>query len=428
MKGEALTLNPKDIVLQVSSWREFFTKHESRFRQSTCIVALGGTLDSRPDVENELAPYPHPNTISATRGLKALDIKQRFKDNAHGADKLGNLYIWADSVVPWSDVSLRTIERVSSYDSGQEGSQHFLAELAHAYDLFENGADVVHISSGTDSLAKKVALGSALFTRYLKERNKKLVFVGSAQSGFQDPELAGANITGALYVGLEDQLSGGVYTVSAHRVEDEVGEAQVYTHVFEGLSSVKLHSDGLFHAPNAGPLLTVWKDSVYKTPHFDDMKIRDEQVGLLPDFAEAYLKDPEGLSRLEKIFSSLHIDTVENDSDILDSAYEKGKRVFVLRTRGSGNGPPEWREAIEKIINKGDTTCLLITSADRGVVDLKKYAAGLDVPGVLSGLALREEAAAVLAAICHDHKINAHDTLEWQQQLITRLCYVAGIA
>jgi L-asparaginase/Glu-tRNA(Gln) amidotransferase subunit D len=265
-------------------------------------------------------------------------------------------------------------------------------------------------------------------TRYLVTRGKKLVFEGSSKSGFEKPELAAANITGGLYVGLEDQLAGGVYLVSAREVKDEHDQEYIQTNVYEGLGSVKLHSDGIFYAPNSKPLLTIVGDTVYKTSQFDDMQARIEQVSLLPDLSKIYFENLAGFSRLEAAFQTTHIETVENDAELLKANYSLGKRIFVLRTRGTGNGSLDWREAIEKMMHEhSDVSIILITSADSGKVDTKKYAAGLNVPGVLSGLALREEAAKVLVTICNDLKMNASFTTEQQQEFIERNCYVGVI-
>jgi len=79
------------------------------------------------------------------------------------------------------------------------------------------------------------------------------------------------------------------------------------------------------------------------------------------------------------------------------------------------------------IVVKKNVTVLVITSADSGDVNLKKYAAGLDIKKVISGRTLREEAAMTLAVIGHDLKMNEGYTGDDIQQLIDRFCYLSGM-
>src|SRR3990167_444097 len=131
--------------------------------------------------------------------------------------------------------------------------------------------------------------------------------------------------------------------------------------------------------------------------------------------------------RLEKAFKLAHIVSVDNDSQIIPLLYNKGKRIFIIKARGSGTAPIDWKKQLVNIVVKKNVTVLVITSADSGDVNLKKYAAGLDIKKVISGRTLREEAAMTLAVIGHDLKMNEGYTGDDIQQLIDRFCYLSGM-
>src|SRR3990167_3907114 len=149
-------------------------------------------------------------------------------------------------------------------------------------------------------------------------------------------------------------------------------------------------------------------------------------VMLSPYLYRFYFRETT-FDRLEKAFKLAHIVSVDNDSQIIPLLYNKGKRIFIIKARGSGTAPIDWKKQLVNIVVKKNVTVLVITSADSGDVNLKKYAAGLDIKKVISGRTLREEAAMTLAVIGHDLKMNEGYTGDDIQQLIDRFCYLSGM-
>lgn len=310
------------------------------------------------------------------------------------------------------------ISRISSFDAGQEQAPHFIAAMIYSMHILEK-SDVLIITQGTDSMVNKAALFAATLSPYLFASHKKIIFIGSPESGYIEDSLAIPNITAGLYAGLEHSIPGGVYLITAIREENDI-----FTHILPGLSSVKLHTDGLFYAPNTGSIITIHKRTIHKTSLYRDLFARVKNIGLLPYLSNFYLKD-SAIDRLENAFKLISIETIDNDAELLKYHYLAGKRVYLIRARGAGNAPQSWKEAIRVIVEKKDTTVMIVTMADSGDVNLEKYAAGLALPEVLSGRTLREEAAQVLVTICHDLKQNEGYLFEDLQQLIDRYCYLS---
>lgn len=230
------------------------------------------------------------------------------------------------------------------------------------------------------------------------------------------------NILVGLYAGIENQLPGGVYIISPMVTSQGI----ITTQILPALGAVKLHSDGYFHTPNSGPILTVHDGTVYIHPLFHEIKRRTSYFTLLPDLSTVYLQEEQAIVKLQKALEKVSIETVKNPAIVLDRHYKEGMRVFVVQARGAGNAPIEWKKKIAEIISRGDTTVMVITLADSGDVNLHKYAAGLEIDGVLSGRTLREDAAWILAGIIHDLKFNNQLTME-PQKLIELFCFLSGM-
>lgn len=406
----------------IPNWKEYFQKHQPFLQSKVRVIAQGGTIDCVLDEFHKLIPAPHFVTIRETDRHAARSLAALFKVHSTSMKILGDLYSWTRSQVeiPWAGLQAQQISRISSFDSSQELPKHFLAVLLHVVELLEQ-SEVVIVTLGTDSLANKAAVFATILSPYLNAAHKKIVLVGSSEPGYKENSLAIANITAGLYVGLEAALPGGVYIVSAARKD-----GQIVTDVLPGLGAVKLRADGLFHAPNSGPILTISGRFVYKMPVFDRMLAGAKELGSLPDLSKLYLND-NALDRLEKTFPLTSIETVENDPAMIAHHYDLGKRVFIIRARGSGNAPKEWKDALRAIVKKPDATVVVITLADSGDVNLGIYAAGLDLNGVLSGRTLREEAAVTLSVICHDLRMHEGYAVKDLQQLIERFCYLSGM-
>lgn len=412
------------LINSISDWELYFKKNTSELTK-ICFIAQGGTIDSIKNEVNKLVPSSHPVTIQKSRILKAFDLAALFEKHKLFYNTLKELYAWTDTQaatveIPWVDLKLGKAMRISSFDSGQEEIPHFVAALLFITRLL-NDFDTVILSQGTDSLVNKAALFSVTLSPYLYASKKKVIFIGSSESGYIENSLAIINILSGLYTSLETFLPGGVYIVSSERYKNEN-----ISYILPGLGSVKLHADGYFHAPNSGPLLVITKSKVFKTGLYDDLSQRIKNIGLLPYLLKFYLKD-SSIKRLEEVFKLTAIETVDNDARILDHWYKLGKRVFLIKARGAGNASETWKHAISKVAKRKDTTVMIITSADSGDVHLNKYEAGIDLPRVLSGRTLREEAGFVLAAISHDLAQNERYSFDDLQQLIERYCYLSGM-
>ncbi len=404
----------------VPDWRNFFLAHQADFLR--CYFgAKGGSLDSIRGVKG-LTPITHPLTIERTAGLTGLQIYDLFRSFRKPAKNLGALYKRTSNKtgIPWLKLSMRGVDRISSFGSGQEVTSHFLATLYFIYEMLQE-TDTVYLSQGTDTLSNTASLCVMVLSQFLIKRGKKIVFIGSPESIYENNSLAIPNITAGLYVGIKTEIPGGVYVISSFR-----DDGCVFTNVLPAFDTVKFHADGYFYNPNADPLLTIYGKKVYQHQSFTAFKkilIKKN----LPDLSTKYLINNVDKSRLENIFNLVKIETVSNDADSLDNSYQSGKRVFVIRARGVGNGPIEWTNAIKKLVKKGDVTVLIITSADRGDVDLTKYQEGLDIKGVFSGRTLREEAAVNIAAIIHDLHFSGEFSHKKLQQLIDIYCYYSGM-
>lgn len=419
------TISTQSTFRTIPNWERFFENHKEYLRKHVGLYAQGGTLDAIKDERNRLAPTMHPVTIQKTRGLSATRITELFAAHSVVTNMLHTLYPWTEThasgvSVPWKNVQLAFAQRISSFDSGQEHSVHFIASLSYAMRVLEN-VNALIVTQGTDSLVNKASLFSVTLSPYLYAAKKKIIIVGSAESGYVENSLAIANITGGLYAALETVLPGGVYIITAMR------EAKgTVVHILPGLGSVKLHADGIFYSPNTGSIMSMSGKRVYKYPLSDDLYERIKNIGLFPYLAKFYIKD-SAMERLELAFNRVSIESVDNDPAMLYVHYQKGKRIFILRARGSGTASEYWREAVTKLMKKSDATVFVITSADRGDVNLVKYAAGLDIPGVISGRTLREESAVVLGTIAHDLRLHEGYTLGDIQQLVERYCYLSGM-
>ncbi len=412
-------------VKRTPNWPIFFREHRVFLSKKAGIVAQGGTIDSIKNEENKLVPSPHPVTIKRVRNLTSRRIATLFQNHAALSENLGSLYPWVESQgaevdIPWRQIKMFLMARVSSFDSGEEHGSHFVAALHYATSLLTS-LDVLIISQGTDSLANKTALFSVVLSPYLLAAKKKVIFVGSPESGYVEESLSISNISAALFTAVSPSIPPGVYVVTSQRQGGEI-----HTDVLPGLGSVKLHTDGYFYSPNTGSLLTINKKEVVNSAMYEDLLARIKQIGLLPYLSKFYLKDT-AIDRLEETTKKVSIETVDNDPNVLRAHYDMGKRVFVVRARGAGNAPENLKKVLAWIAKKTDTTVVVITLADSGDVQLKKYAAGLDIPGVFSGRALREEAAWIMASVVHDLRMHEGYTYEDGQQLIERYCYLSGL-
>lgn len=426
-KSEILASQPSDVLRIIPDWKKFFKENASHLQQQVIFIAKGGTIDSILDQEGLLTPLHHPVTIEKTIGFSAMEIEEEFKQYALNHRNLGALFPWTaeipDKIIPWREVKVKQALRISSFDSGQEQNSHLLATLKYVFDMLEK-ADNICVSGGTDSLAKIVSLCTVILTPYLIKNNKKIIFQGSPESGYEQNSLAVSNITGGLYATIENNLSGGVYTITTSKKEEDKAPA---IHILTGLGTVKLHSDGYFYSPNSTPILTIKGNTVHKYPIFDDLKERVKQWELLPDLSAHYLNNSEEFHQLEQVMQSTRIETVENDIPTLDKLYEMGIKTFLIKARGSGTGSTVWKKAIETILGKGDTTVFIITLADQGDVTLDKYKAGLYLPKILSGRTLREETGFVFAVLSHELVINHGYSIKNMQELIDRYCWLSGI-
>src|SRR3989338_8102589 len=425
--GEKISQQPSDILRIIPNWEKFFSENAQYLQKKVVSIAQGGTIDAIKDHEGRLTPIAHPITIELTGNSSALEIVRLFQEKALDHRNLGDLYNWTSTYpagnIPWQKVEVKYALRISSFDSGQELNPHFLASIKFLYDLLQE-VDVICLSGGTDSLAKKVALCSVLLSSYLIKNNKKIIFHGSPESGYKQNSLAVVNITGGLYTAIEEELPGGAYTVTTSKKEKN---KQPMIHILPGLGTVKLHSDGFFYSPNSTPLLTIDGGNFHKYPLYDDLKERIKYIELFPDFSEHYLTHEDEITKFEHAMNNTRIETVENDIPALEEFYKYGFRIFLIKARGSGTASPKWKKAIEDILRKKDTTVLIITLADQGDVDLQRYSAGLSIKGVLSGRTLREDAAFMIAALSHELIYNHNYKIDQIQELIERYCWLAGI-
>lgn len=410
---------------RINNWQEYFWRNQHYFKSNVGFIAQGGTIDSIRNEKNKLVPYPHPVVISKTSGKKVSNISKLYLKHQISAKILGDLFGWTSSqgkdvFIPWKDLGFKIIKRISSFDSGQEDYIHFLSCLEYAMKQLEN-LEILVISQGTDSLVNKASLFTTILSPYLYASHKKVIFVGSSESGYSEKSLAIPNVTGALFTAIENRLPGGVYIVTASRIANKP-----IIEVFQGLGAVKLHSDSIFHSPNSEAIFTIRENSIYKSVLLKDLIERIKNIELLPYLSRFYFRD-HVFDRLEEAFAKTSIESVENDPKILATHYNMGKRVFIIRARGSGTAPLSWRKNLELLSKKNNVIIIITTSADSGDVNLKKYAAGLDIEGVISGRTLREEAALTLAAISYDLKINEKFNHKDIQQLIERYCYLSGM-
>lgn len=419
-KFKQLKQSSEAIFEIVSDWRSFFSRHKVDFLRCY-FAAKGGTLDSIRGAKG-LTPIAHPLTIERTAGLTGLQICDLFCSLRKPAKNLGALYKRTSDKtgIPWLKLSMRGIDRISSVGSGQEVVAHFLATLYFVYENLQE-TDTVYISQGTDTLSNTASLCALVLSQFLIKRGKKIIFIGSPESIYENNSLAIANITAGLYIGIKTEIPGGVYVISSFRDDD-----RVFSNVLPAFNTVKFHADGYFYNPNADSLLTIYGNKVYQHPSFTKFKKILIKTNL-PDLSNKYLINDADKSRLENVFNLVKIETVSNDEDSLEDSYQSGKRVFVIRARGVGNGPIEWKNAIKRLAKKGDTTVLIITLADSGGVDLAKYQEGLDIKGVFSGRTLREETAVSVAAIIHDLRQSEKYSPHQLQQLIESYCYCSGI-
>ena len=356
--------------------------------------------------------------------MRALAIADFLASEGVSASTLGELFGWSEldkTNIPWVDLSLATLERVSSFDSSQERPEHFLGALVYARKILDKN-DILYITQGTDTLVNKASLFAILLTKYLVSNNKKIIFIGSPESGYKKDSLATPNVTVGLYAGLEEALPGGVYVVSSSRIKNKV-----FSFVYSALGSVKLHADGYFHSPNSQPVLAVRERMVYKTSLYDDLITRVDHIDLLPDILGDVLRTEDDFLLLEDVLTRSFIANVNNPRPNLLTEYDKGARLFVIEARGAGNAPEDWKNEVGNLIQKGDATVIVITLADSGDVQLAKYAAGLNIPGVLSGRTLREESAMNLAAVVHLLRYKSNYTDHDLQELIDRYCYLMGM-
>ena len=409
----------------IANWKNYFEIQKDILKSSFTFIAQGGTIDSLKNELNKLSPSPHPLTIEKTIGKNTLQINKLILKNVIRTDNLGHLFPWTftqgkDIKIPWVDLKFRKSARISSFDSGQENFSHFIASLHFSINELSQVENLI-ISQGTDTLANKACLFAVMLSPYLYASKKKVIFIGSSESGYVEDSLAISNITGGIYTGLEKQLHGGVYIVTAIRKDQN----QVIE-ILPGLGTVKLHSDGIFHSPNSGAILQIINNRIFKTSLCDDLYERIKNMEIFPYLSRFYFRETT-FDRLEKAFKLAHIVSVDNDSQIIPLLYNKGKRIFIIKARGSGTAPIDWKKQLVNIVVKKNVTVLVITSADSGDVNLKKYAAGLDIKKVISGRTLREEAAMTLAVIGHDLKMNEGYTGDDIQQLIDRFCYLSGM-
>lgn len=426
VKDQFIRDQPTDHFRYIPEWARFFEERNNYFKENVAVLAYGGTLDSIITGSGKLSPTHHPVNISTTRNHSAVSIYRQLQNNIVTTGTMGGLYKWtADhdpKSVPWSEVNPNLAGRVASFDSGQEGQSHFVAETFFGSQLLIKIPNLL-LSEGTDSLAKKVALDTITQGRLLAAEDRKIIHFGSPESGYTENSLAPNIVKGALYTACEEQLPGGVYVVSASRMDN--GEHMIQIH--SGLSCVKLHSDGYFHSPNSGPLLSIYGGNVYKHAAFDKYSRSHPLFRLTPDFAFNFLLSESSMSDLEELLTKVAIESVENDPRVLDFFYKIGKRIFVIKARGVGNASPEWKEAIERVVKRKNSTVMIITLADQGDVDLKKYEAGLDIESVISGRTLREETAVVLSALLHDLKHRKNVSQEDLQKLIEKYCQIFGM-
>jgi len=422
VKSTSITKHNYNILRVIDDWTNFFEAHASKL-QSDCVFAQGGTIDSIENESGKLVPISHTVTITKTVDLNSAEIFNLFNKHSVKYKTLGALYPWSAPIsnfVPWAGLSVGQSARISSFDSGQEEERHFCASTYFDSQLFKTKTSLIK-SQGTDSLVEKATLETVIFSHHFVSSDKKLIFSGAATPATFEHSDAVTNIKIALYAALEESLPSGVYIISPM-----ITREGITTQILPALGSVKLHSDGYFHAPNSGPILTVHNGTVYIHPLYHDLHERYRYFRLLPDLTKIYLKNEAGIVRLQKALERVSLETIKNPARILDHHYRDGMRAFVVQARGAGNAPLEWKKKVKEIIAKGDTTVIVITLADSGDVDLKKYAAGLDIEGVLSGRALREDAAWILAGIIHDLKMHNQLTMD-PQKLIELYCYLSGM-
>lgn len=421
-KEKPTNYNP-NVLRDIPDWQEYFLRQQPVLEKECVVTAKGGTVDSLMAVDG-LKPIPHPVTISATERLNAPEIVQAFSRHSTYEKTLGALYTWSAQQaqhVPWAQVRVKYAGRISSFDSGEEQEPHFTAGIYYDYQILQ-AANYLLVSQGTDSLVKKAALEAILFSNQLTALKKKVVIAGASKPGTDEGTDAIYNLNAGPYALLESSLPAGAYIVS----ESVTKDGDIVTHILPALGAVKLHSDGHFYSPNSGPILEIKGGTVYIHPLYYLLKNRERYFSLFPDFSNKYLSSHSGLLRLQGALEKTCIETVENNPAVLEKQYESGSRVFVIKARGVGNGPPAWKAAIKNLLSKSDTTVIIITLADSGDINLKKYAAGLHVPGVLSGRTLREETAWALGAIIHDLKNNNELGID-PQKLIELFCYLSGM-
>src|SRR3989338_7095955 len=282
--------NSLKLFKRIYKWQDYFHGFDNYFKTKIGFIAQGGTIDSILNENSKLVPSPHPVVTSKTIGKKVSYINKLYLKHQTSAKILGNLFGWSysqgkDVAIPWKNQELKIIKRISSFDSGQEDHTHFLSFLDYVMKQLEN-LEVIIISQGTDSLVNKASLFTAVLSPYLYASHKKVIFVGSSESGYKEDTLAIPNVTGALFTAVEKRLPGGIYIVSASRID---GEETV--EVFQGLGVVKLHSDGIFHSPNSEAIFTIRKNLVFESALLKDLIERIKSIELLPYLSRFYFQD-----------------------------------------------------------------------------------------------------------------------------------------
>jgi L-asparaginase/Glu-tRNA(Gln) amidotransferase subunit D len=279
---------------------------------------------------------------------------------------------------------------------------------------------VLH-TGGTDTKVQSAGLVSILLSNFLSFQDKKIIYVSSPTSGYDVDSLAVTNITVGLYSLLEKALPGGVYVISSERYQ-----GRVISYILPALAAIKHDANGFFTAPDTGPVLTIIDGRIYQCPLLEKLRDREKYVEFLLDLSEIYLEDESSLLRLEQALESVSFEDVSNPVSDMDDHYQKGKRVFIVQSRGLGNGPEIWREKIREVLACGDTTVMVIADGEKGDANLKAYQAGLYTEGVLSGRTLRRDIAWSLGAVIHDLKMHGQLNLN-EQAMVNLYCYLSGM-
>lgn len=406
-------------------WQSYFARRAASM-ENLVVTAQGGTLDSAKNLAGKLEPSSHPVSIEATTGLSVIAVNTLFKEHIKFSNALTDLYAWADNLVPhpeWGNVKPKEAQRISSFDSGQEYFLHFLAAAYYFQLQLDAHIEALLVTQGTDTLVHKATLCAVLFARRLYEESQKLVIVGSPESGYVQGSLAADNVATGLFACLESSVPSGVYTVSSQKNREKT------SHILPAFGVAKLHADGYFHSPNSGkPPVSIRQGEIEQSVSYQTLMMRHQFTKLLPDFADFYLRDEKNVNRLYDALSGVAFLTVENNPQMLELLYKQGTRAFVIEARGAGNASLQWKESLRSLLNStDDITVIVTTSADSGDVSLKKYEAGLDIEGLLSGRTLRKEAAIILAGIIHDlHRHAVIDFVE-AQHLIELYCFLSGM-